>query len=158
MSAAASSASSDASSGTLPKTTMNFGIRHPAIPVTPNQADGAPGKMRPKEALRPKLPASTESLSKCSSRRKGQSTSNRASPSILQNFDSTLASLIAESRGITLMEGLRLFLGSETHAMLVDDDLKMWYFSPLALFDMWENEVITGDPRNSLYLRGDEIA
>ena len=69
-----------------------------------------------------------------------------------------MASLIAESRGITLMEGLRLFLSSETHAMLVDDDLKMWYFSPLALFDMWENEVITGDPRNSLYLRGDEIA
>lgn len=83
---------------------------------------------------------------------------NRTSPSILRNFDSALASLIAESRGITLMEGLRLFLGSEIHAMLVDDDLKMWYFSPLALFDMWENEVITGDPRNSLYLRGDEIA
>lgn len=83
---------------------------------------------------------------------------NRTSPSILRNFDSALASLIAESRGITLMEGLRLFLSSETHAMLVDDDLKMWYFSPLALFDMWENEVITGDPRNSLYLRGDEIA
>lgn len=76
----------------------------------------------------------------------------------MQNFDSALASLIAESRGITLMEGLRLFLSSETHAMLVDDDLKMWYFSPLAIFDMWENEVITGDPRNSLYLRGDEIA
>ncbi len=83
---------------------------------------------------------------------------NRTSPSILQNFDSALASLIAESRGITLMEELRLFLSSETHAMLVDDDLKMWYFSPLAIFDMWENEVITGDPRNSLYLRGDEIA
>ena len=83
---------------------------------------------------------------------------NRTSPSILRNFDSALASLIAESRGITLMEGRRLLLGSETHAMLVDDDLKMWYFSPLALFDMWENEVITGDPRNSLYLRGDEIA
>ena len=83
---------------------------------------------------------------------------NRTSPSILRNFDSALASLIAESRGITLMEGLRLFLGSETHTMLVDDDLKMWYFSPLAIFDMWENEVITGDPRNSLYLRGDEIA
>lgn len=27
----------------------------------------------------------------------------------------------------------------------------------LAIFDMWENEIETGDPRNSLYLRGDEI-
>ena len=83
---------------------------------------------------------------------------NCTSPSILQNVDSSLASLIAESRGITLMEGLRLSLNSETHAMLVDDDLKMWYFSPLALFDMWENEQVTGDPRKSLYLRGNEIA
>ena len=50
-----------------------------------------------------------------------------------------------------------MFLASETHEMLVDEDLKMWYFSPLALYDVWENEVITGDPRNSLYIRGDEI-
>lgn len=42
--------------------------------------------------------------------------------------------------------------------MLLDDDLKMWHFSPLAIFDMWENEQATGNPRNSLYLRGDEIA
>ena len=56
------------------------------------------------------------------------------------------------------MDALRLFMSSETHRMLVDDDLKLWYFSPLAIFDMWENEVATGDPRNSLYLRGDEVA
>ena len=78
-------------------------------------------------------------------------------PSILQNYDSEIACLIAENRGITEMEGLRLFLQSETHRMLLDDDMKLWYFSPLAIYDMWENEVITGDFRNSLYLRGDEI-
>lgn len=78
-------------------------------------------------------------------------------PSILQNFDSQLALLIAKSRKIDLMDGLRLFLKSETHEMLVDDDNKLWYFSPLVLFDMWENEIATGDPRNSLYIRADEI-
>ena len=56
------------------------------------------------------------------------------------------------------MNALRLFLASETRSMLLDDDLKMWHFSPLAIFDMWENEQAMGDPRNSLYLRGDEIA
>ena len=66
----------------------------------------------------------------------------RTDPSILQNFDSELASLI---------------LNSETHAMLEEDDLKLWHFSPLAIFDIWESEEITGDPRNSFYLRGDEI-
>ena len=74
-------------------------------------------------------------------------------PSIMQNFDSEVSRLIAEHR-----DALRLFLASETRSMLLDDDLKMWHFSPLAIFDMWENEQAMGDPRNSLYLRGDEIA
>lgn len=81
---------------------------------------------------------------------------NRTRPSILQNLDTEVALLISKNRNVSEVEGLRLFLNSETHAMLEDDDLKMWYFSPLALFDIWENEVITGDPRNSAYLRGDE--
>ena len=83
---------------------------------------------------------------------------NRTRPSILQNVDVMVAREIARSRDISDMDALRLFAVSETHRMLVDDDLKLWYFSPLAIFDMWENEIATGDPRNSLYLRGDEVA
>ena len=82
---------------------------------------------------------------------------NRTRPSILQNVDAMVAREIARSRDISDMDALRLFAVSETHRMLVDDDLKLWYFSPLAIFDMWENEIATGDPRNSLYLRGDEV-
>lgn len=82
---------------------------------------------------------------------------SRTRASILQNFDSEVAMLIADSRGVSAMDGLRMFLESETHQMLEDDELKMWYFSPLAVFDMWENEYATGEPRNSFYLRGDEI-
>ena len=83
---------------------------------------------------------------------------NRTRPSILQNVDAMVAREIARSRDISDMDALRLFAASETHRMLVDDDLKLWYFSPLAIFDMWENEIATGDPRNSLYLRVDEVA
>ena len=83
---------------------------------------------------------------------------NRTRPSILQNVDAMVAREIARSQDISDMDALRLFTASETHRMLVDDDLKLWYFSPLAIFDMWENEIATGDPRNSLYLRGDEVA
>ena len=68
-------------------------------------------------------------------------------PSIMQNFDTELAALISKSRGVSLMDGLRIFLRSQTHKMLLDNEL----------FDMWENEEATGDPGNSLYLRGDEI-
>ena len=81
----------------------------------------------------------------------------RTAPSILQVFDSEVSSLIAKNREISEMDALRLFLASETHAMLVDDALKLWHFSPLAVYDMWETEEATGDPRNSSYLRGDEI-
>ena len=82
----------------------------------------------------------------------------RTKASILDGIVSQVALLIARSRDVPALDGLRLFLDSETHRMLEDDSLKMWYFSPIALFDMWETEVATGDPRNSLYLRGDEIA
>ena len=82
---------------------------------------------------------------------------NNTRPSIMQNYDAELAELISRRRGVSLMEGLRLFLKSETHKMLLDNELRLWYFSPLAVFDMWEIEEATGDPGNSLYLRGDEI-
>ena len=81
----------------------------------------------------------------------------RTNPAILQPLEAEVARLIAESRGVSLMDGLRLFVGSQTHGMLLDNDLRMWYFAPLALFDMWETEIATGDPRDSVYLRGDEI-
>lgn len=81
----------------------------------------------------------------------------KTDPSILQNFDVEIAELIAKNRGISEMDALRIFLASKTHEMLEDDEMKIWYFSPLAVYDMWENEETTGDPGNSLYLRGDEI-
>lgn len=81
----------------------------------------------------------------------------RTRASIMKNYDAAVACLIAESRGISEMDGLRLFLKSETYSMLLDNDLRMWYFSPYVLFDMWENEIATGDPRNSLYLRSDDL-
>ncbi len=83
--------------------------------------------------------------------------SERTRASIVQNYDAEVSALIADSRGVSVMDALRIFLSSETHHMLKDNSLRLWYFSPLAIFDMWENEVATGDPRNSLYLRGDEI-
>jgi hypothetical protein len=39
--------------------------------------------------------------------------------------------------------------------MLSDPSLEMWDFGYPAIFDMWETEQITGDPRNSVYIRGE---
>lgn len=68
-----------------------------------------------------------------------------------------ITNLIMEKREMSEMEALEMFLNSEVYQMITDTDLDMWEFAPLAIFDMWEHEIATGDPRNSLYIRGDEI-
>ena len=62
---------------------------------------------------------------------------------------------IMEKYGMDQMEASRAFLTSETHAMLEDAALAMTDFSDRAVFDMWEAERVTGDPRNSTYLRSE---
>ena len=37
--------------------------------------------------------------------------------------------------------------------MLANISLEMWDFSPKAIFDMFENEIMNGKPQNSIYLR-----
>ena len=55
----------------------------------------------------------------------------RTEPSILQNFDTEIAELIAKNRGISIMDALRIFLASKTHEMLENDEMKLWYFSQI---------------------------
>ena len=81
---------------------------------------------------------------------------NRLSEHMRQYINAEVSMLISRDRNISPLDGLRLFLSSETYEMLCDDTLDMWEFSPLAIYDMWENEIRTGDPRNSLYLRSDD--
>jgi hypothetical protein len=38
--------------------------------------------------------------------------------------------------------------------MLVDREQELYMMSPIIVFDMWENEKITGEPRSSQYIRG----
>ena len=73
-------------------------------------------------------------------------------PFILSHYNSEIVRRICSKYGIEPMEALRRFLFSETYRMLADEKLEMWDFSPLGIFDMWENEQITGDPGTSLYL------
>jgi len=63
--------------------------------------------------------------------------------------------MIMEKYGLTEMEAAREFLMSETHRMLEDADMALWEFSARAIFDMWEVEKITGNPRNSVHLRSE---
>lgn len=76
-------------------------------------------------------------------------------PEVLDYYDSEISNLISEKYGYSQMDALRKFLNSQSCAMLQNPELKMWEFSPAVIFDMWEAEAVTGNPRNSVYFRTD---
>ena len=74
---------------------------------------------------------------------------------LLDRYDKEVVRLICNKYGFTQLDALRKFIFSETYRMLRNPELAMWDFSAIGIFDMWESEQITGDPRNSLYIRRD---
>ena len=73
----------------------------------------------------------------------------------LDCYNKNVIKMIMEKYGMTEMEAAREFIMSETHRMLEDADMAMWEFSARVIFDMWEVEKITGNPRNSVHLRSE---
>ena len=78
-----------------------------------------------------------------------------ALPYVLEYYDKEIVKMMCEKYGFPPLTALRKFLFSETYRMLSNPELEMWDFSPTGIFDMWESEQITGNPRQSLYLRRD---
>ena len=78
-------------------------------------------------------------------------------PEINTYYDEEVIRRIVEKYGLTPLVALNSYLQSETYRMFNDPELEMLEFSPLGIFDMWEAEQVTGNPRNSLYLRRDEV-
>lgn len=68
-------------------------------------------------------------------------------------FDRHVTRLIVEKYGLDERKALKAFLESESYQMLIDEALEIYTMSPLAVFDMWESEQVTGNPRNSVYIR-----
>lgn len=81
---------------------------------------------------------------------------NNVMPYVLSYYNAEVCQMICRKYGLAPLNALRKFLLSQTYQMLTNRELEMWDFSPLGIFDMWESEQITGNPRNSLYLRRDE--
>lgn len=81
---------------------------------------------------------------------------NRIYSFSLDYYDKHVIPRIMEKYNMNQMNAARAFLTSETHGMLEDAELAMWEFSERAVFDMWEVEQVTGDPRNSVHIRGEQ--
>ena len=73
-------------------------------------------------------------------------------------FNRWLVPMIAEKYDVDEEKALRLFVNSQTYKMLEDEETKLFRESPLVIFDLFEAEQQTGDPRHSSYIKNDTYA
>lgn len=78
----------------------------------------------------------------------------RVDPYILDYYNNHVVQMISDKYGYSSMDALRLFTESKTHKMLEDEECGMTMFGAGGVFDIWEVESVTGDPRNSVYIKG----
>jgi hypothetical protein len=79
----------------------------------------------------------------------------RLEPEIIDYYNGEVIVMIAEKYGLSQMDSLKSFATSKTHEMLENADYGMIDFGAKAIFEIWECEKITGDPRNSIYIKGE---
>ena len=73
----------------------------------------------------------------------------------LDFFDRQVVSMIVEKYEIDEKSAIIRFLKSETYQMLIDAETEVYKMSPRIVFDIWEAENVTGNPKNSQYIRGE---
>ena len=74
-------------------------------------------------------------------------------PELLIGYTEKIVEMISEKYGFDPLVSLQKFWDSKAYAMLKDPELLMIEFEPFAIFDMWEVEQLTGEPRDSIHLR-----
>ena len=78
---------------------------------------------------------------------------NKVLPFILDYYYREVSHMIRQKYGYSAMDAYKKFMFSKTYEMLSNPELQMWDFSCFGIFDMWEAEQRTGDPRNSIYIQ-----
>ena len=66
-----------------------------------------------------------------------------------------MLNIYQEKYGIDEKSAIIRFLKSETYQMLIDAEQEVYKTSPRIVFDIWEDENVTGNPKNSQYIRGE---
>ncbi len=76
-------------------------------------------------------------------------------PDVADYYDYEVSKMIAENFGMKPMDALRAFVTSKTHALLANEKYGLTAFGAGGIYDMWLAEKVTGNPRNSIYVRGE---
>ena len=71
----------------------------------------------------------------------------------LDFFYRNVSQMILEKYGMSEIEAIRSFINSETYKLLQNEETDIFTMSPYAVFDMWECEKVSGNPRMSVYIR-----
>lgn len=79
----------------------------------------------------------------------------RIDAEIIDYYNNSVVAMICGKYNVKPLDAYKSFALSKTHEMLEDYALQMTDFGAGAIFQMWECEKITGDPRNSVYIRGE---
>ncbi|MCD8201997.1 MAG: hypothetical protein LUD47_08025 [Clostridia bacterium] len=77
----------------------------------------------------------------------------RLDPETVDFYTYEVVKMIVEKYNMNEMDAYLDFVKSETHALVENVDMGMTQFGAPAILDIWESEKITGDPRNSIYMR-----
>lgn len=77
----------------------------------------------------------------------------RLNPEIIDYYNNEVVKMINEKYGLEPINALKAFILSKTHEMLENEKYGMTDFGAEAIFEIWECEKVTGDPRNSVYIR-----
>ena len=80
---------------------------------------------------------------------------NRQEPDIIDFYNSQVVKMIMDKYGYSELEAVKQFVFSKTHELLENTDCGMTSFGAGDVLEIWEAEKITGDPRNSVYIRED---
>jgi hypothetical protein len=64
---------------------------------------------------------------------------------LLTILNPAIIQMIAENRGLTNIEATKLFYNSGLYAMMENEASKLWHLSPLTLYELFEEEIATGN-------------
>jgi hypothetical protein len=64
---------------------------------------------------------------------------------LLAVLNPSVVQLIMDNRNVSNIEAAKLFYNSALYAMLENEASKLWHLSPLTLYELFEEELTTGN-------------
>jgi hypothetical protein len=74
---------------------------------------------------------------------------------VIEPIIEKMVQMTAIANNTTTIDAMDQFYHSQTYEMLTTPELCLWNFSDKAIYDLWATEQKTGNPRDSVYIRGD---